>query len=73
MREVLLMESTNNLRHVRENKMLSKSESARRAGISPLTINRIERGMPSRISTRRKILLGLGLKLSQRRKVFREN
>ena len=29
------MELTNNLRHVRENKMLSKLELARRAGISP--------------------------------------
>jgi DNA-binding XRE family transcriptional regulator len=67
------MERTNNLRHVREIKMLSKSELARRAGISPLTINRIEKGMPSRISTRRKILLGLGLKLSERRRVFTEN
>jgi DNA-binding XRE family transcriptional regulator len=67
------MERTNNLRHVREIKMLSKSELARRAGISPLTIDRIEKGMPSRISTRRKILLGLGLKLSERRRVFREN
>jgi DNA-binding XRE family transcriptional regulator len=67
------MEHTNNLRHVREIKMLSKIELARRAGISPLTIDRIEKGMPSRISTRRKILLGLGLKLSERRRVFTEN
>jgi DNA-binding XRE family transcriptional regulator len=38
------MERTNNLRHVREIRMLSKSELARRAGISPLTIDRIEKG-----------------------------
>jgi DNA-binding XRE family transcriptional regulator len=67
------MERTNNLRYVRETKMMSKSELARRAGISPLTIDRIEKGMPSRIATRRKILLGLGLKLSERRRVFTEN
>jgi DNA-binding XRE family transcriptional regulator len=67
------MERTNNLRQVRENKMLSKSELASRAGISPLTIDRIEKGMPSRIATRRKILLGLGLDLSERRRVFKEN
>jgi DNA-binding XRE family transcriptional regulator len=42
--------------------MLSKAELARRAGISPLTIDRIEKGMPCRIATRRKILLALGLK-----------
>ena len=67
------MELANNLRNVRENKMLSKLELARRAGISPLTIDRIEKGMPSRIATRRKILIGLGLDLSERRLVFKEN
>jgi DNA-binding XRE family transcriptional regulator len=72
-REVLPMEINNNLRQVRETKMLSKSELAKRAGISPLTIDRIEKGMPSRIATRRKILLGLGLKLSERHRVFGEN
>jgi DNA-binding XRE family transcriptional regulator len=51
------MEHRNNLRHVRENKMPSKAELARRAGICPLTIDRIEKGMPSRISTRRKTYL----------------
>jgi hypothetical protein len=53
--------------------MLSKAELARRAGISPLTIDRIEKGMPCRIATRCKILLALGLKLSQWRRVFKEN
>jgi DNA-binding XRE family transcriptional regulator len=62
----------NNLRQVREARMLSKAELARQAGISPLTIDRIEKGMPCRIATRRKILLALALKLSQWRRVFRE-
>ena len=35
-----------------------------------LTIARIEKGMPSRIATRRKILLGLGLKLNLSEKAF---
>jgi len=73
MRENLLMDPGNNLRQVREPRMLSKAELARRAGISPLTIDRIEKGMPLRIATRRKILLALGLKLSQWREVFKEN
>jgi hypothetical protein len=38
------MERNNNLRQVRETQMLSKSELAKRAGISPLTIDRIEKG-----------------------------
>jgi transcriptional regulator with XRE-family HTH domain len=67
------MDPGNNLRRVREARMLSKAELARRAGISPLTIDRIEKGMPCRIATRRKILLALGLKLSQWRRVFKEN
>jgi DNA-binding XRE family transcriptional regulator len=67
------MQSTNNLRKVREAKMLSKVELAKLAGISPLTIDRIEKGFPSRIGTRRKILLALGLKLSQKRKLFNGN
>ena len=69
---LLLGAPGNNLRQVREARMLSKAELARRAGISPLTIDRIEKGMPCRIATRRKILLALGLKLSQWRRVFRE-
>jgi transcriptional regulator with XRE-family HTH domain len=51
------MDPGNNLRQVREARMLSKAELARPAGISPLTIDRIEKGMPCRIATRRKILL----------------
>ena len=51
---------SNNVRKVRETKMLSKTELAKHGGISPLTIDRIEKGMPCRIATRRKILLALG-------------
>ena len=63
----------NNLRQVREAQMLSKTELARRAGISPLTIDRIEKGMPCRIKSQRQIVLALGLKVSQRRRVFHDN
>ena len=60
----------NNLRQVREAQMLSKTELASRAGISPLTVARIERGMPCRIKSQRQIVLALGMKVSQRRRVF---
>jgi DNA-binding XRE family transcriptional regulator len=53
--------------------MISKAELARKAGVSPLTIDRIERGMPCRMETKRKIILALGLKLSDRVEVFGEN
>lgn len=60
----------NNLRQVREDKMLSKSELAKRAGVSVQTIDRIEDGMPCRLDTQRKILLALNLELAERSKVF---
>ena len=60
----------NSLKEFREYLMLSKAELPKKAGISPLTITRIENGMPCRMETKRKILLALGLKLSDRDKVF---
>ena len=61
----------NSVKQFRLTMKLSKAELARRAGISPLTVERIEKGMPSQISTRRKILFALGFDPSQRHKVFR--
>ncbi|MFQ5736637.1 MAG: helix-turn-helix transcriptional regulator [Thermodesulfobacteriota bacterium] len=60
----------NNLKKIRENMLLSKSELARKAGISPLTIDRIERGYSCRVDTKRKIIQALGLKVSDKNKVF---
>lgn len=60
----------NNLKKIRENMLLSKSELARKAGISPLTVDRIERGHSCRVDTKRKIIQALGFKLSERNKVF---
>jgi DNA-binding XRE family transcriptional regulator len=60
----------NNVQQIREARLLSKAELARRAGISPLTIDRIEAGKDCRLDTKRKIILGLGLSLSQRQRVF---
>jgi len=60
----------NNLRRLREAALLSKAELARRAGVSPLTIDRIERGRPCRLDTKRKIILALGFDLEDRGKVF---
>jgi DNA-binding XRE family transcriptional regulator len=60
----------NSLKEIRESLMMSKAELSRNADISPLTITRIEQGKPCRVETKRKILLALGLKLSDRDKVF---
>ena len=49
---------------------MSKSELAREANVSHITITRIEQGMPCRMETKRKILLALGFKLSDKNKIF---
>lgn len=66
------MDDGNNVRKMREAKMLSKSELARLAGISPLTLDRIEKGKECRLATKRKILLALGLTIEQKHTVFKQ-
>jgi DNA-binding XRE family transcriptional regulator len=51
------MKRKNSVKQIREAKMLGKSELAKLAGVSPLTIDRIERGMPCRVATQRQIIL----------------
>jgi len=58
--------SKNSLRKIRESLMISKTELARKADLSPTTITRIERGMPYRMETKRKISLVLGYKISDK-------
>jgi len=62
--------SKNTLKKIRESLMMSKAELARKANISPITITRIENGMPCRMETQRKIILALGYKISDKNKVF---
>ncbi len=66
-------EKENLLRIYREQVFLSKAELARKAGISPLTIERIESGKSCRLETKRKIILALGLELSEAGKIFRDD
>lgn len=61
---------SNNLKKLREDLLMSKAELARKAGVSALTIDRIEQGKSCRMDTKRKIILALGLKLSDKDKVF---
>jgi len=63
---------TNNVQKLREDLLLSKAELARRAGVSPLTIDRVERGESCRLDTKRKIILALGMKVSDKDKVFED-
>ena len=66
----VFMGDENALRSIREFHMLSKTEFARSAGISPITLGRIENGQPCRIETKKKILLGLGLTPDDHDRVF---
>ena len=50
--------------------MMSKAELARKAGLSALTIDRVEAGRPCRLDTKRKILLALGLSFEEKDQVF---
>jgi len=50
--------------------MMSKAELARKAGLSTLTIDRVEAGRPCRLDTKRKILLALGFKVTDKDRVF---
>ncbi len=60
----------NNVRKLREEQLTSKAELARKAGVSALTIDRVESGKECRMDTKRKIILALGLKLSEKEKAF---
>ncbi len=60
----------NNVARLREEQLLTKAELARKAGLSPLTVARIESGQECRVDTKRKIILALGLTPTDRAKVF---
>ena len=66
------MAKKNSLHKIRESLLMSKAELARKANVSPITIARIENGEPCRMETKRKILLALGYKLSDKNKIFND-
>lgn len=68
--ESFAMKNSNNVRKIREDRLMSKMELARLAGISSVTIDRIERGEVCRMETKRKIILALGFELSEKDVVF---
>jgi DNA-binding XRE family transcriptional regulator len=62
----------NKLKKIRESMLMSKAELARQANVSPITITRIEKNMPCRMETQRKILLALGFKPADKHKIFKD-
>lgn len=66
------MKLKNNVKSIRESRLMSKSELARKADISLLTVGRIERGEGCRMETMRKIILALDYTLEEKNKVFQD-
>jgi DNA-binding XRE family transcriptional regulator len=66
------MKAPNSVKELREQALISKSELARKAGVSTVTIDRIERGEHCRLETKRKIILALGYTIEDRHKVFKD-
>jgi DNA-binding XRE family transcriptional regulator len=62
----------NSVRQIREAKMMSKAELARKADVTVQTIDRIEKGNECRLDTKRKIILALGYKLADRTRIFED-
>jgi DNA-binding XRE family transcriptional regulator len=53
------MPTENPLKVLRERLLISRSELARRASVSVITVGRIEKGKPCRLDTKRKIAQAL--------------
>ena len=58
------------LKKIRESRLISKSELAREAGVSTVTIDRVEKGYDCRMATKRRILEALGMSAKDKNKVF---
>ena len=63
----------NSVKEIREALLISKTELARKSGLSSLTIDRIEKGDGCRMETKRKIILALGYDLSDKDNIFSED
>jgi transcriptional regulator with XRE-family HTH domain len=60
----------NNIRKIRESKLLSLAELVRRTGLSSSNLRRIEEGASCRMETKRKILEALKIELEDSKRVF---
>jgi DNA-binding XRE family transcriptional regulator len=60
----------NRVRKLREDRLMTREELAERAGVSLRTVWSVEKGLPCRIVTRRKILQALGVTRRDRALVF---
>ncbi len=61
----------NRVRELRENKLMTQAQLARKAKVALRTIHSVEKGMNCRMDTKRKILLALGMSFEEKDQVFR--
>ena len=62
--------SMNRVRELRENRLMTQAQLARKAKVALRTIHSVEKGMNCRMDTKRKILLALGLRFEDKDQVF---
>jgi DNA-binding XRE family transcriptional regulator len=60
----------NRVRELREHRLMTQAQLARKARVALRTIHSVEKGMNCRMDTKRKILLALGLRFEDRDQVF---
>ena len=60
----------NRVRELRENRLMTQAQLARKAKVALRTIHSVEKGMNCRMDTKRKILLALGLGFEDKELVF---
>jgi DNA-binding XRE family transcriptional regulator len=60
----------NRVRELRENKLMTQAQLAKKARVALRTIHSVEKGMNCRMDTKRKILLALGLRFEDKDQVF---
>ena len=62
--------SPNRVRELRENRLMTQAQLARKAKVALRTIHSVEKGMNCRMDTKRKILLALGKRFEDKDQVF---
>jgi DNA-binding XRE family transcriptional regulator len=60
----------NRVRELREDRLMTQAQLARKAHVALRTIHSVEKGMNCRMDTKRKILLALGIPFERKHEVF---
>ena len=63
----------NRVRELREDRLMTQAQLARKARVALRTIHSVEKGMNCRMDTKRKILLALGMRFEDKDQVFPPN